>query len=356
MKLLILGGTRFLGRHLAQQALDAGHELTLLHRGRSGVDLFPQARHLIVDRDGDLGALTRTAPSGGWDCVIDTSAYFPRQVRAVAAALSNLAGRYQLVSSISAYVGFAEQGNDEDAPLATLSDPSVETITGETYGGLKVLCEQAAVAGFPGRALIVRPGLIVGPYDPTGRCTWWVQRLQRGGEVLAPGTPDAPVQFIDARDVAAWQLLQAERGCTGVFNLTGPTEATTMGGFLQAAAEGVGAEVRLQWVPEHFLLERAVAPWSDLPVWLPGASAGMHRTHIQRAVDTGLQTRALSQTAADIAAWAGHASPAPAPAPPPAPAPGSSGLLRPKAGLSPAREAELLAQWREQGGGDRRAG
>ena len=247
MKLLILGGTRFLGRHIAEQALQRGHAVTLLHRGRSGPALFPHAEHRIADRDGDLSTLA----AGHWDAAIDTSAYFPRQVQAMAAALGPRVDHYQLVSSISAYASLATAGTTEDAPLATLADPTVEAVTGETYGGLKALCEQAAQAAFGGRCLINRPGLIVGPHDPTGRFTWWVTRLVRGGNVLAPGDPAAPVQFIDARDAAAWMLLQAEQARGGVFNLTGPNAPLTMGGFLDTARRTLNAGAHLQWVDKR---------------------------------------------------------------------------------------------------------
>ena len=206
MKLLILDGTRFLGRHIAELALARGHQVTLLHRGQSGPQLFPQAQHLIADRNGDLGVLAR----GRWDAAIDTSAYVPRHVKRVAAALGMRVGHYQLVSSISAYASFDAPGADETRATQTLPDPTVETVTGETYGGLKALCEAAALAEFGGRCLINRPGLIVDPHDPTGRFTWWVLRRLRGGTVLVPGEPNTPVQFIDAREAATWMLLQAE--------------------------------------------------------------------------------------------------------------------------------------------------
>ena len=330
MKLLILGGTRFLGRHVAQQALDAGHRVTLVHRGRSNAALFPQAEHRIADRDGDLAALD----DGSWDSVIDTSAYVPRQVRAVAAKLAGRVGQYQMVSSISAYAGFAV-GPTEDSPLATLADPAVETLTGDTYGGLKVLCEQAAQAGFAGHCLIPRPGLIVGPQDPSGRFTWWVQRMARaapGSEVIAPGRPDAPVQFIDGRDAAAWMLLQAERGSTGIFNLTGPEAPLTMGTLLETARDALAPDARLTWVEESFVLGQGVTPWSDLPVWLPRAEEGLHRTDIGRALAAGLRCRALRDTLQDTADWA--AGPAPR---------ATAATAAP--GLAPEREAALVAAW-----------
>ena len=332
MKLLILGGTRFLGRHIAEQALQRGHAVTLLHRGRSGPALFPHAEHRIADRDGDLSTLA----AGHWDAAIDTSAYFPRQVQAMAAALGPRVDHYQLVSSISAYASLATAGTTEDAPLATLADPTVEAVTGETYGGLKALCEQAAQAAFGGRCLINRPGLIVGPHDPTGRFTWWVTRLVRGGDVLAPGDPAAPVQFIDARDAAAWMLLQAEQARGGVFNLTGPNAPLTMGGFLDTARRTLNAGAHLQWVDKRHLLDAGVAPWSDLPVWLPQAQAALHQVDITRARSTGLACRPLAHTLQDTASWVATAEPAAAP-------PG--GPARPGVGLAPEREAALLAAW-----------
>ncbi len=341
MRILILGGTRFLGRHLASLALARGHTLTLLHRGHSGPALFPQAEHRIADRNGALDVLARDT----WDAAIDTSAYVPRHVRSVAAALNGRVGHYQLVSSISAYASLAQPGTAEDAPLAKLADPTVEAVTGETYGGLKALCEAEALHAFgPAGCCIVRPGLLVGPFDPTGRWTWWLQRIQRGGSVLAPGTPDAPVQFIDARDAAAWMLDQAERGSTGAYNLTGPAQPLTMGQFLAAACASLQPAARLQWVDEDFLLAAGVAPWSDLPVWLPRATQALHQTCIARALAAGLQCRPLAQTIADTAAWAAQAAPA-------ATSAGASigaGPPRPAVGLAPECEAALLAAWRQQ--------
>ncbi len=335
MKLLILGGTRFLGRHIAVQALQRGHQLTLLHRGRCGPGLLPQAEHRIADRDGDLGVLGQ----GDWDAAIDTSAYVPRQVRAMAAALQGRVGHYQLVSSISAYASFDSPGIDEAGAPASLPDPATEAVTGQTYGGLKVLCEYAAQQAFGGRCLVNRPGLLVGPHDPTGRFTWWVQRLLRGGPVLAPGDPHTPVQLIDARDAAAWMLLQAERATPGVFNLTGPAQPLTIGGLLTQARDTLNPGLPLQWVGERYLLDQGVAPWSDLPVWLPRAQAGMHTVDITRALASGLQCRPLARTLQDTAQWLASDAPA-------ATTPG--GPPRPAVGLTPEREAALLAGWRAQ--------
>ena len=352
MKLLVLGGTRFLGRHLVQQALDAGHAVTLLHRGISNAGLFPQAEHRIADRN-DEAALRLALAQGAWDGAIDTSAYAPRQVRSLAAVLKGRVGQYQLVSTISVYAGFDNAGNAEDAPLAVLDDPTAEAVTGAAYGGLKALCEAEARAAFGDASLVVRPGLIVGPHDPTGRYTWWVQRLQRlqglqglqglqrDSEVLAPGDPQMPVQCIDARDLAAWMLAQAEARTTGTFNLTGPERPTTMAALLTEMAAALGSEARFDWVDEDFLLAQGVAPWSDLPLWLPRDSVGLHRTPITRALATGLRCRPIGQTAVDTAAWAAAGVPVPTTGGPP----------RAPVGLSPEREAELLQAWHHRAAG-----
>lgn len=324
MRLLVVGGTRFLGRHLVAQALAAGHQVTLLHRGRSGPALFPEAEHRIADRNGDLAALAQ----GHWDAVVDTSAYVPCHVRSMAAALAGRVERYLLVSTISVYASMAPPGPDEDAPLQTLPDPTTETVNGDSYGGLKVLCEQALAEAMPGRHLVARPGLLVGPHDPTGRFTWWAQRVAAGGPFLAPGDPAAPVQCIDARDAAAWLLQQAVADSTGVFNLTGPAAPLTMGGFLDCARQALRPDAQPVWVSEDFLLQQGVAPWMDLPLWLPQADSGLHQADIRRALAAGLRCRPLAQTFADTAAWAtAHDGP------------------RAGVGLAPEREAALLAAW-----------
>jgi 2'-hydroxyisoflavone reductase len=336
VRLLVIGGTRFLGRHLVAQALAGGHQVTLMHRGRSGAGLHAEAEHRIADRDGDLGVLA----GGTWDAVIDTCAYVPRQVRAMTAALSGRAGHYQLVSSVSAHAEpLADY--DEAAPLATLADPATETVDGSTYGGLKALCEQALQATWPAAgACVVRPGLIAGPHDPTGRLTWWVHRLSRGGEVLAPGDPDAPVQVIDARDLAAFMLSLAQRGAAGAFNATGPVSPPepplTMRGLLETARELLNPQAALTWVDEPFLLEHGVQPWIDLPLWLDHANAGLATARLARARAAGLACRPLAHTLRDIAAWAFAEA---------GPAGTAAGPARPPVGLDPPRVAALLAAW-----------
>lgn len=326
MKLLVLGGTRFLGRHFVTAALARGHDVTLFNRGRTAPGLFAGVETLVGDRDGGLGVLSGRT----WDAVLDPSGYVPRVVRAAAAALAGRAGFYAFVSSISAYATPFVPGADESAPLAVLADPGVEEITGETYGGLKAACEREVARVFGERALRVRPGLIVGPHDPTDRFPYWPRRLARGGEVLAPGGPGQPVQVIDARDLAAWLLAMIERGAGGAFNATGPAEALTLGGLLEDMARVLGSAVRLTWVEEAFLLARGVQPWTELPLWVAREDAGLDEVSVQRALAAGLAFRPLAETVRDTLAW-DLARPADARAGSPA--------------LRPEREAELLAEW-----------
>jgi 2'-hydroxyisoflavone reductase len=213
--------------------------------------LFPGAEHRVGDRDGPLDALAE----GQWDAVVDTSAYVPRQVRTMTAALAGRIGHYQFVSTISVYREPARPGVTEDAPQVVLDDPGTEIVDGKTYGGLKALCERVLLDTLPGEADIVRPGLLVGPHDPTGRFTWWVERVQRGGEVLCPGTPEAQVQLIDARDAAAFMLARLKAGARGVVHVSGPCEPLTMGALLSAARTALHPAAQLQWVDAAFLLE-----------------------------------------------------------------------------------------------------
>ncbi|MFN9745367.1 MAG: NAD-dependent epimerase/dehydratase family protein [Betaproteobacteria bacterium] len=344
MKLLVLGGTRFLGRHLVDQALQRGHAVTLLHRGVSAQGMFPEAEHRLADRNGELAA---ALAGGTWDLAIDTSAYVPRHVASAAAVLAGRVGQVQLVSTISVYAADAPAPLTEDSPRAALAEPGTEAVTGETYGPLKALCEDVALQAFgPDRCLVVRPGLIVGPHDPTGRFSWWVRRFMReagrSGEVLAPGHPSAPVQFIDARDLAAWMLAQAEAGGSGVYNLAGPVGGTTMGSLLETARATLSPRARLSWVDEPTLLSAGVAPWMGLPLWLPEGQATLHRTAIDRAVASGLTTRPVATTIRDTATWLdtlpGEEAVMPAPI--------AGGTPRPQPGLPAAQEAALLAAWR----------
>jgi 2'-hydroxyisoflavone reductase len=331
MNVLVLGGTRFLGRHLVEALQARGHAVTLFNRG-SRPDLFAGLEQLRGDRS--LGPEGLAALRGRrWDAVIDTCGYVPRLVDAGVAQLRDSTGRYVFVSSISVYAAFGD-GPDEQAPVETLADPSSEDVP-RHYGALKAACEQVVARGFGDRALSVRPGLIVGPFDPTGRFTYWPLRVARGGEVLAPGDPDAPVQFIDARDLARWIVRLVERGVGGVFNATGPAQPLAIGALLQACARVAQADCRFTWVSEAFLLAQGVQPWTELPLWVTHADAGLDRTVITRALGEGLAFMPLETTIADTLAWAR--------------ADAGAGSDSRAATLSREREAELLALWQARG-------
>ncbi len=236
MRILIIGGTVFVGRHITEAAIAAGHEVTVFHRGRSGAELFPGATHLTGDRNSDLSALA----TGEWDATIDVCAYFPRQVRTLAEALGGRGGRYLYISSTSAYKTPVSGGFDEDAPLAELADPATEEITDETYGGLKVVCERLAAELFGADlTTVIRPTYVVGPYDYSYRFTWWVERIARGGHVLAPGPKDGPIQVIDARDMGRWIVSLAERAVTGTFHAVSPPPPFGFADMLEAIAAQV---------------------------------------------------------------------------------------------------------------------
>lgn len=315
---------------MAELALQRGHDVTLVHRGRSGAGLFPQATHLVADRNGGLDVLS----NGTWDAVIDTSAYVPRHVRDVAVRLAGRVGSYQLVSTISVYRDIGADGVDERGETAVLDDPTTEVVDGATYGGLKRLCEEAAEAAFGAATCTVRPGLIVGPHDPTGRWTWWLTRMARGGTVLAPGDPESPVQFIDARDLAAWMLALAERQTGGLYNATGPDAPLTMGAMLDAMRAVLAPPgTALRWADEPWLLAQGVQPWMELPLWLPRASIGMHRTDCRAARAAGLRCRSLEESIRDTAAWSAKT---PAVIDPP------GGPPRQMPGLAHQREQKLL--------------
>ena len=298
MKLLILGGTKFLGRHTVDAARAAGHDVTIFTRGQTNPDLFPEVEHLQGDRDGDLGALDGRR----WDGVVDTSGYVPRIVRQSAERLDDAVDRYVFVSSISVYDDFSKP-MDESTPVAQLEDPATEEIM-ENYGALKAACETVVDEVYGDRGASVRAGLIVGPYDPTDRFTYWPRRIADGGDVLGPGDPSAPVQFVDARDLGSWLVQLALAGPGGVFNATGPAEPLTFADFLRRAAAAIGSDARFVWIDEQRVLEADVQPWTELPLWLPGDEyAGMARSDTRRARGAGLTFRPLEETVADTLAW-----------------------------------------------------
>ena len=298
MKLLVLGGTKFLGRHAVDAALAGGHEVTIFTRGQTNPGLFPEVEHLVGNRDGDLDALRGRA----FDGVVDTSGYVPRIVRQSAELLRDQVGRYVFVSSISVYDDFSEPVS-ESTPVAELADPSTEEIM-EHYGALKAACERVIEEVYGDRSARVRAGLIVGPYDPTDRFTYWPRRIARGGTVLGPGDPDARVQFVDARDLAAWLVKLALEGPGGTFNATGPAEPLTFAALLERARAATGSDAEIVWVDEQRVLDAGVEAWTELPLWLPGTEhAGMARTDISKALAAGLTFRPAEETVVDTLAW-----------------------------------------------------
>lgn len=299
MTFLILGGTKFLGRHLVHVALDQGHRVTLFNRGQTSSELFPELEKLRGNRDGDLRALEGRK----WDAVIDTCGFVSAQVRATAKLLADSITHYTFISSISVYRDFAKPRLDESAPVEQLPPGAIEDDkNGDTYGARKALCEQAAEEAMPGRVLSVRAGLIVGPYDGSGRFLYWTRRAALDGEMLAPGDLDAPVQLIDARDLARWIISMAEAGNVGVYNVTGP--GLTFQQMLEHCNSASGGYARPTWMADEFLLENGVAPFSDLPFWLPAKThKGFFTIDCKRAVARGLICRPLRETAQDTLAW-----------------------------------------------------
>lgn len=301
MKVLVLGGTAFVGRYAVEAALARGHTVTLFNRGQTQPDLFPNVEHLRGDRDHDLAALHGKE----WDAVIDTSGYVSHAVRATAELLAPKVHHYTFISSISVYGDPRAPGLDEHAPVETLAQGTAEDINDvATYGARKVLCEQAAEQCMPGRVLNIRAGLVIGPHDYIDRFVYWLRRVARGGEVLAPGRPERPIQVIDVRDLAVWiiQMIEAQR--TGIYNATGPNYTLTMEGLLQACATATGSTPRFTWVSDQFLLDAGVVPFSELPYWLPAHVApGLSSVDCSKAIQTGLTFRPLVDTARDTLAW-----------------------------------------------------
>ncbi len=334
LRILVLGGTRFLGVHQVEYALERGHTVTLFNRGRTNPELFPDVEKLVGDRNDDLAALE----GGEWDVVIDNSASIPRWVRQSAQLLEDSARQYIFTSSISAFGDFTTAGMDETAPVGTLEDPTIEEITGETYGPLKALCEQEAEKAFPGRATIVRPGLIVGPWDNSDRFTYWPVRVDRGGEVMAPGDGTDPVQIVDGRDLGAWMIRLAEEGHTGVYNATGPASPMKMSEMLHGIRAVTNEDAAFTWVSAEFLEEHEVQPWMQMTVWVPstGEFAGLAQVNCEKAIAAGLAFRPLADTARDTLAW-WETLPA-------------ERREEPRAGCPPELETEVLAAWHAREG------
>jgi nucleoside-diphosphate-sugar epimerase len=337
MRILILGGTGFTGPYQVQYALSRGHKVTTFNRGKTHPGELPnEVEQLIGDRNGKLEALKDRQ----WDVVIDNPTSLPAWVRDAAQILKGNVEGYVFISTISVY-GDVKTGPDENAPIEKYegADPYKETLEAmkasgyKTYGPLKALSEREAEKWFPGKTLIIRPGLIVGPRDETDRFTYWPVRIERAREVLAPASPNDPVQFIDARDLAEWTIRMAENRETGIYNATGPAKALGIGEMLGGIKAALKSNATFTWVTEDFLARQKVEPWSDMPVWT-GKESGLARAKIDRALSKGLTFRPLAETARDTLTWFKSLS--------------QDRQSHLKAGLPPEREAEVLAAWKKQ--------
>jgi len=330
MNILILGGKRFLGIALVEAMLKAGHTPTLFNRGQTNPDLFPNVKTLIGDREKDLSALKRRK----WDAVIDTCGFLPRVVRESAKMLSNKCETYVFISTVSVYKDYRNPDIQENYPLAELEDPTDENYTGPAYGPLKALCEYEIQQNFKGKLIVVRPGLIVGPNDPTDRFTYWPWRVAQGGKVLTPGPPSDDLQFIDVRDLANFILTLIQQNASGVYNAVGPRNPANFGSLLVACREAAGSDASFIWADERFLLKEGVAPWVDLPLWLPNSDpdlTGFNSINNVKAVKAGLTFKPLSETVSDTLDWIKTRPP----------------VKKLKVGLDLEKEAELIKKYME---------
>ena len=315
MRLLIIGGTRLIGRHLVAAALSRNHEVTLFNRGQHQPAGLTSVERIFGDRKSDLSKLQGRQ----WDAAIDTCGYLPGTVRASAESLAHSVERYAFISSLSVYSNVSIPGVNESSPLATLTNEQLDQANnidssgqtsaftyGQMYGGLKVLCEQAVEEALPGRALIIRPGLIVGPHDYTDRLTYWVVRVAKGGNVLSPGRPDRFVQFIDARDLADWIVGMTERRETGIYNANGLPGLSTMQAVLAACKEVSDSNAAFTWVGDDFLIQENVAAWSEMPLWIPESDSDMKgflSINVNKAIRAGLTFRPVHDTIKHILTW-----------------------------------------------------
>lgn len=338
MNVLIIGGTEFLGRYLTKAALASGHRITLFNRGKSNPNLFPDVEKLHGDRNSNLAVLAARR----WDAVIDTCGYTSRAVRAAAELLSESVERYVFISSLSVYSGFETPRQDESAPVHELPAGKQEDENDlTTYGARKVLAERAAEQAMLGRVLAIRAGLIVGPHDYMARFPYWLSRVARGGEMLAPAPSQRLLQLIDVRDLAEWIVRMTEQKRTGIFNATGPDHKLTFQSMLASFRSETGSDARIAWVDEEFLLEHGVKPWSELPLWLPGVEGRNFFTiDCTKAFDAGLSCRPLAETARDTLEWIRACGGVRADGDRPLVA--ASGHI----GLRPEHERELLDAWR----------
>lgn len=327
MKILLLGGTRFLGRHLATEALLRGHELTLFNRGLSDPALFDGVETRLGDRNGDLDALR----DGEWDVCIDSSGQAPHQVEGTAELLAGGVGRYLFVSSMSVYADRDHAPLTEGDRLATVDDEvELRSLVPDTYGARKAACEASVRDHFGDRALVLRPGLLAGPHDDSGRFDYWLRRAGAGGELIAPGPAHDPVQFLDARDLAVFALDLLEREVGGTLNVAGPEGVVTFEDVVRGAVNATGSVARVTWVDPSFLLEHAVEPWTELPLWIPeDGPRGLHGLDTSAAQALGFEPRPLADTLRDTLAWLDEDEQDPV-----------AGI-----GLDPDRERELLREW-----------
>jgi len=329
-KVLILGGTNFIGPHIVEAARARGHTLTLFNRGKTHAELFPDVEKLVGDRDGKLEALKNRS----WDVVVDTSGFVPRIVKMSAELLAPSVGHYIFISTISVYAKHDVANADESAPLETMDDPTNEEVP-KHYGALKALSEKAAEAAMPGRVATIRPGLIVGPLDPTGRFTHWPARLSEGNEVLCPGDGTTPVQIIDARDLAAWVAKVIEDKTIGTYNALGPAQRMTMKQMIDGCNAAGGNKGKPVWVDAAFLEKEAVEPWSEMPAWIDakGEWAGFGTMANARAVQAGLTFRPIADTAKDTLGWL-------------ATLPDDERAKKRSSAIKPDKEAKVLAAWK----------
>ncbi len=342
MKILIIGGTKFLGRHLVTAAQKRNHEITLFHRGRHSSEGIENVKEIFGDRNDDLDKLKNQ----NWDAVIDTCGYLPQTVKASVEQLKNSVGQYVFISSISAYADFSSSDYDENVPLAVLTEEQkvkankidakgeiTAVVLEDMYGALKALCEQEAQDVFSDKTLIVRSGLIVGSFDTTDRFTYWVMRVAKGGEVLAPGTPQRFVQFVDARDLSEWIIKMIEDKQSGIYNATGKPFELTMEKMLEEIKRVSGSDANFTWVDENFLKREKVGEWSEMPLYLAESvkeAQGFLSANIGKALEKGLSFRPLCDTIQDTLAWR------------------KTNSDRMKAGIDGERETELLRKWHEQ--------
>ena len=295
MNILVLGGTKFVGLHIVKEALSRGHEVTLFNRGQTNPDIFPDAETIIGDRRGDLDVLKGRR----WDAVIDPS-NIPLQVRASIELLADAVDHYTFVSSVGAYGGVGDTQIGENWKLAELADESLEEVI--DFGGQKALCEKIVKDVMPGRTLIYRPGLIVGPNDPTDRFTYWVRRVSAGGEVLAPGYPERPQQIIDVRDLSEWNVRMLELGVTGIYNTAGPDYELTMGQMLKEIKIATNSDAEFVWVDEEFLNSQEEYNYEGMPPWLEDP-LGVLDMNCAKAINSGLTFRPASDTILASLEW-----------------------------------------------------